>query len=119
MPFAGRSLNADLGSYIAKFRFFAQFLLCQSTAVLVTSQDHEMNADKIYESVLDRYTAAARGADPSYSHSVAKSFGYTEEELASVPQDANLGLSCGNPTAIASLREVQDRFHPQRASAWY
>ncbi|KAI0406724.1 arsenite methyltransferase [Xylaria palmicola] len=64
-----------------------------------------MNVEKIYESVRHRYTAAARGADPDYSHSVAKSFGYTEEELASIPKDANLGLSCGNPTAIASLRE--------------
>ena len=66
-----------------------------------------MNAEKIYESVRDRYTAAARAVDTGYSHSVAKSFGYTEEELASIPKDSNLGLSCGNPTAIASLREVQ------------
>ncbi|KXJ84768.1 ubiE/COQ5 methyltransferase [Microdochium bolleyi] len=64
-----------------------------------------MNADKIYGSVQDRYTAAARGVDQGYSHSVAKSFGYTEEELANIPKAANLGLSCGNPTAIASLRE--------------
>ncbi|KAK2038783.1 arsenite methyltransferase [Colletotrichum somersetense] len=64
-----------------------------------------MNADKIYESVHDRYTAAARGVDQGYGRSVAKSFGYTEEELANIPKDANLGLSCGNPTAIASLQE--------------
>jgi SAM-dependent methyltransferase len=31
--------------------------------------------------------------------------GYTPEDLASVPEGANLGLGCGNPTAIASLRE--------------
>lgn len=71
-----------------------------------------MNADKIYESVRDRYTAVASGTDPGYSHSVAKSFGYTEEELASIPKDANLGLSCGNPTAITSLREVQQKASP-------
>jgi SAM-dependent methyltransferase len=30
--------------------------------------------------------------------------GYTEEELAAVPEGANLGLGCGNPQAIASLQ---------------
>ncbi len=35
----------------------------------------------------------------------AKSIGYTEEELESIPQEANLALSCGNPTALASLKE--------------
>ena len=31
--------------------------------------------------------------------------GYSKDELQSVPDDANLGLGCGNPTALASLRE--------------
>ncbi|MCR4317330.1 MAG: arsenite methyltransferase [Planctomycetes bacterium] len=35
----------------------------------------------------------------------AESIGYEKEELASIPAGANLGLSCGNPTALASLRE--------------
>jgi SAM-dependent methyltransferase len=35
----------------------------------------------------------------------AKSIGYSEEELAVIPDDANLGLSCGNPTALAGLKE--------------
>jgi arsenite methyltransferase len=30
--------------------------------------------------------------------------GYTEEDLASVPEGADLGLGCGNPQAIAALR---------------
>jgi len=30
--------------------------------------------------------------------------GYTPEELAAVPEDANLGLGCGNPTALAGLK---------------
>ncbi|MEE8396618.1 MAG: arsenite S-adenosylmethyltransferase, partial [bacterium] len=34
----------------------------------------------------------------------AKKLGYGEEELGSVPEGANLGLGCGNPTAIAALR---------------
>src|SRR5690242_15585008 len=36
---------------------------------------------------------------------VAEAFGYTPEELASIPAQANMGLSCGNPTALANLRE--------------
>ena len=31
--------------------------------------------------------------------------GYSEEEMNAVPSGANLGLGCGNPTAIASLKE--------------
>src|SRR5205807_7785406 len=36
---------------------------------------------------------------------VAEAFGYSPEELASIPAEANMGLSCGNPTATANLRE--------------
>jgi arsenite methyltransferase len=36
---------------------------------------------------------------------VAEAFGYSPEELASIPAEANMGLSCGNPTASATLRE--------------
>ncbi len=35
---------------------------------------------------------------------VAEAFGYSAEELASIPAEANMGLSCGNPTATASLK---------------
>jgi ubiquinone/menaquinone biosynthesis C-methylase UbiE len=38
-------------------------------------------------------------------HAVAEAFGYSPEELASIPAEANMGLSCGNPTAMANLRE--------------
>ncbi len=34
---------------------------------------------------------------------LAAGLGYTEAELASLPEGTNMGLSCGNPTAIASL----------------
>jgi arsenite methyltransferase len=37
---------------------------------------------------------------------VAKAFGYTEEQLKSVPEAAHMGLSCGNPMAAASIKEV-------------
>jgi arsenite methyltransferase len=35
---------------------------------------------------------------------LATSIGYTAEELSDLPAGANMGLSCGNPTAIASLQ---------------
>ncbi len=35
----------------------------------------------------------------------AKSIGYSEEELKVIPEEANLALSCGNPTALANLKE--------------
>ncbi|KAH8125992.1 arsenite methyltransferase [Trichoderma asperellum] len=64
-----------------------------------------MDAQDIYAEVGKRYSAAAAGVEVHYADFVAKSFGYTKEELSDIPQDANLGLSCGNPLAIATLRE--------------
>lgn len=43
-------------------------------------------------------------ADP---FKLAKAVGYDEESLAVLPEGANMGLSCGNPVAIAALREGQ------------
>ena len=34
----------------------------------------------------------------------AREMGYSAEELAAVPEGANLGLGCGNPQAIAAIR---------------
>ena len=36
---------------------------------------------------------------------ISKSVGYTVEDINSVPDGANLGLGCGNPVALASLKE--------------
>jgi len=36
---------------------------------------------------------------------ISKKIGYTEEELRAVPEGANLGLGCGNPVALAPLKE--------------
>ncbi len=35
---------------------------------------------------------------------ISQKMGYTKEELASIPDGANMGLSCGNPQAIADLK---------------
>ena len=36
---------------------------------------------------------------------VSKKIGYSDEELQNTPQDANLGIGCGNPTALASIKK--------------
>jgi len=45
------------------------------------------------------------GCGPSYAEKTSKGIGYSDEEMKAVPDGANLGLGCGNPIALASLRE--------------
>lgn len=66
-----------------------------------------METQQIYNQVAERYSAASRGTALEYGHAVAKAFGYSDQELAGIPQESNLGLSCGNPMALASIREVR------------
>ncbi|KAH6628157.1 S-adenosyl-L-methionine-dependent methyltransferase [Chaetomium tenue] len=65
-----------------------------------------MDSSKIYDQVREHYSSASRTTSVKYGEAVAKSFGYSADELANIPEDANLGLSCGNPLAIASLKEA-------------
>ncbi|PGH36485.1 hypothetical protein GX50_00672 [[Emmonsia] crescens] len=64
-----------------------------------------MAESQVYQQVQKHYSSAAKTNDDRYGRDVATAFGYSKEELASIPQDANLGLSCGNPLALAQLRE--------------
>jgi arsenite methyltransferase len=41
---------------------------------------------------------------PQTAESISKGIGYSEVEMSSVPEGANLGLGCGNPIALASLK---------------
>ncbi len=43
------------------------------------------------------------GAGPA--EVISKRIGYTDKELKAVPDGANLGLGCGNPLALASIKE--------------
>ncbi len=73
---------------------------------MTTKQEKEMT-EKIVAQVQARYAALAQsglGNDTAGVRAVAEAFGYTPEELASIPAEANLGVSCGNPTAFAGLR---------------
>ncbi|HRS70724.1 MAG TPA: arsenite methyltransferase [Anaerohalosphaeraceae bacterium] len=68
--------------------------------------------NKIRDAVRLGYADIARGqsgcccgsAEPN---KLAEGIGYRREELDIVPQGANMGLSCGNPTAIADLKPGQ------------
>ncbi|RCX23821.1 ubiquinone/menaquinone biosynthesis C-methylase UbiE [Fontibacillus phaseoli] len=44
------------------------------------------------------------GATPSSFDIVSSRLGYSNEELSTAPEGANLGLGCGNPQAIAALK---------------
>ncbi|MGZ4853498.1 MAG: arsenite methyltransferase [Halobacteriota archaeon] len=48
--------------------------------------------------------SACCGASPDLAYDISRAIGYKEEDLTSVPEGANLGLGCGNPTALASLK---------------
>jgi arsenite methyltransferase len=61
----------------------------------------------VIDQVRDKYGAVADSSltgDQAGVRAVAEAFGYTPEELASIPAGANMGLSCGNPTAYARLK---------------
>jgi arsenite methyltransferase len=59
--------------------------------------------------VHDHYSALAREdtlKNAEHIKKVAESFGYAPEDLAGIPEGANLGVSCGNPLAVAGLKAV-------------
>lgn len=79
-----------------------------------------MKAEEIKKAVRDRYAKFAASESSccapaevccspvdleSLPESISKRIGYSEKELGSVPSGANLGLGCGNPTALASLEK--------------
>lgn len=75
----------------------------------------ELSNHPIHEAVRSAYSAIAtvRGGccGPQSSccggagaDTVALGVGYSDAELATLPEGANLGLSCGNPTALAGLQ---------------
>lgn len=65
-----------------------------------------MDSQHIYNQVAERYSAASKSTTLDYGEAVARAFGYSEAELKDIPKESNLGLSCGNPMAMASIREV-------------
>jgi SAM-dependent methyltransferase len=65
------------------------------------------NTNNITDIVRDKYGATATAGLSSKDagvRAVAEAFGYSADELSSIPAEANMGLSCGNPTATANIR---------------
>ena len=63
--------------------------------------------EEILDSVRSKYGAVAQSTLSSNDDgvkAVAEAFGYSAEELTSIPAEANMGLSCGNPTATAHIK---------------
>jgi SAM-dependent methyltransferase len=64
-------------------------------------------SQSIVEQVQSKYASVAAStlsSDHAGVRAIAEAFGYSPEELAAIPAEANMGLSCGNPTAFARLR---------------
>ena len=75
-----------------------------------------MNEENVKKEVRTRYAKVAKTSgsccaskvsccSAPASAQVSNLIGYSKEEMAAVPDGANLGLGCGNPTALASLKE--------------
>jgi arsenite methyltransferase len=75
---------------------------------MVGKRELKMNQRRIIDDVRDQYADVARGGlsnDSSAVRTIASAFGYSEDELNQLPPEANMGLSCGNPLALADIRE--------------
>ena len=57
---------------------------------------------KVYGDIAKKQKSCCCG---SKNADVSEKFGYTKEDLKSIPDEANMGLGCGNPVALASLKE--------------
>jgi ubiquinone/menaquinone biosynthesis C-methylase UbiE len=75
-----------------------------------------MEKDDVRKAVRESYGKVARqgtgccptapcGCGADLAQNVSQQIGYSGDEIGSVPEGANLGLGCGNPVALASLKE--------------
>ncbi|MDR2203219.1 MAG: arsenite methyltransferase [Nitrososphaerota archaeon] len=74
-----------------------------------------MEEEKIRKEVRKRYANAVKSSGSCCASSssccsapnkqISKMIGYSDEEISAVPEGANLGFGCGNPIALASLKE--------------
>ncbi|MCK9565157.1 MAG: arsenite methyltransferase [Methanothrix sp.] len=71
---------------------------------------------EIKRAVKEGYARIAKQATSYYSsrsccgcgdipEEISKRMGYSDEEISAAPPESNMGLGCGNPVALASLRE--------------
>jgi SAM-dependent methyltransferase len=80
----------------------------------------EMEDEKVKKIVREGYAKVAKREKPccgaqnpcggntsDMNEDISRRIGYSEEEIGSVPEGANMGLGCGNPVALASLKKGQ------------
>jgi ubiquinone/menaquinone biosynthesis C-methylase UbiE len=88
-----------------------------NVATVNGTEAKEMKDEKIKKIVREGYARVAKketlccadtpapcSCSRSTSEEISRRIGYSQEDLESVPEGANLGLGCGNPVALASLR---------------
>jgi SAM-dependent methyltransferase len=76
----------------------------------VNMKTNTVEKDTVHELVRENYARAATGetrccGGDCSTATPAQSLGYSPEEIAVLPDGADLGLGCGNPQAIASLKQ--------------
>ncbi|HUT28997.1 MAG TPA: arsenite methyltransferase [Sedimentisphaerales bacterium] len=72
-------------------------------------KDENLSQDHIRQEVREGYAKIAGNnsgcCGPEISaDELARGIGYLRDDLADIPEDSNMGLSCGNPTALAQLK---------------
>ncbi len=73
----------------------------------MTSHGRPQDSDEVREMVREGYTRVVEELDESdagRAEATARRIGYSGEQLEALPEGANLGVGCGNPTAIDALR---------------
>jgi SAM-dependent methyltransferase len=98
-------LKAQVAFYLRPFAEVSVFITTEVTDM------NEKAKDEVRAVVREQYGNVARSGSSCCSPgccspgpSASLAVGYSEQDLAAVPDGANLGLGCGNPQAIAALK---------------
>ena len=73
------------------------------------NENEKLLQDRIRQDIREGYAKIATNGGSCCGNKIsadelAKGIGYLEDELSGIPEDSNMGLSCGNPTALAQLK---------------
>jgi hypothetical protein len=83
--------------------------ISENPSVRKVTTEGEMEPSTTYDAVNDHYSRLAREMaqdHDEHSQKAALLFGYSADELSAIPEGSNLGVSCGNPVALAALKEA-------------
>ncbi len=96
-PFARAGISLAPGTPLQPLR---------QTRSITSSHEFTVEArNAIQRLTMAVHYASCKGRRAGRTERIAEAFGYSADQLDSIPAEANMGLSCGNPTAFASLRE--------------